>query len=69
MKRNLIPKTSSFPQRQHQFQVGERVKTSNHRIGTIVRIDRDELGVFIVAQLDIMSGEFVYDPDDLSIIQ
>lgn len=48
-----------------RFQVGDRVITSNCRLGTVVRIDRDELGEYIVARLDIIPGEFVYDPCDL----
>ena len=54
---------------QQTFQVGDRVKTCNHRIGTVVRIDQDEIGTFIVARLDITPREFAYDPDDLEIIQ
>lgn len=54
---------------QQPFQVGDRVKTCNHRLGTVVRIDQDEIGTFIVARLDIIPREFAYDPDDLEIIQ
>lgn len=52
-----------------QFHVGDRVETCNHCIGTVVRIDRDEIGIFVVAQLDILPGEFAYDPWDLEKIQ
>jgi len=52
-----------------QFQVGDRIETSNHCLGTIVRMDRDEMGAFIVAQLDILPGEFAYDFWDLEKIQ
>lgn len=55
--------------RQTQFQVGDRVETCNHCIGTVVRVDKDEIGVFIVAQLDVLPGEFAYDPWDLEKIQ
>lgn len=55
--------------RQHQFQVGDRVETCNHCLGTVVRVDRDEIGVFVVARLDILPGEFAYDPWDLEKIQ
>ena len=48
-----------------QFQVGDRVETCNHCIGTVVRVDRDEIGIFIVAHLDILPGEFAYDPWDV----
>jgi len=60
--------TDTSLRRKHEFLVGERVKTSNHRIGTVVRIDRDEIGAFIVVRLDIIPREFAYDPDDLEII-
>ena len=48
-----------------RFQVGDRVITSNCRLGTVVRVDRDELGEFVVVHLDILPGEFAYDPWDL----
>ena len=54
---------------QPQFQVGDRVETCNHCLGTVVRVDRDEIGVFVVARLDILPGEFAYDPWDLEKIQ
>lgn len=54
---------------QPQFQVGDRVETCNHCLGTVVRIDRDEIGIFVVARLDILPGEFAYDPWDLEKIQ
>lgn len=69
LARNFASKISPTRRHRHRFQVGDRVKTSNHCIGTVVRIDRDEIGVFIVARLDIMPGEFVYDSEDLEIIQ
>ena len=50
---------------EHIFEVGDRVETCNHCIGTVVRVDRDEIGVFIVVQLNIIHGEFAYDPSDL----
>ncbi len=55
--------------RQPLFQVGDRIETCNHCLGTIVRVDRDEIGVFVVARLDILPGEFAYDPWDLEKIQ
>lgn len=51
------------------FKVGDRVETCNHCIGKVVRVDRDDIGVFIVVQLDIIPGEFAYDPCDLEQIQ
>lgn len=67
--RNREFKTAKSLRRQQQFQVGDRVETCNHCIGTVVRIDRDENGVFIVAQLDIVPREFAYDPNELERIQ
>lgn len=69
LMRNRESKTATSLRQQHQFQVGDRVQTRNHCIGTVVRIDRDEIGVYIVARLDILPREFAYDPDDLEIIQ
>lgn len=51
--------------RQPKFQVGDRITTSNNCTGTVVRVDRDEVGDYIVARLDILPGEFAYDPWDL----
>ncbi|KLU67898.1 hypothetical protein DEAC_c03050 [Desulfosporosinus acididurans] len=55
---------SSF-RTQRKFKVGDRVTTSNRCLGTVVRIDRDEIGEYVVARLDILPGEFAYDPWDL----
>jgi|GEM_PF-722086 len=60
---------SSSLRHKRQFQVGDRVETCNHCLGIVVRVDRDEIGVFIVAQLDILPGEFAYDPWDLEKIE
>ncbi|KUO76159.1 MAG: hypothetical protein APF81_14915 [Desulfosporosinus sp. BRH_c37] len=62
---NRESETGSSLHRQHQFEVGDRVETCNHCIGTVVRVDCDEIGIFIVARLDILPGEFAYDPWDL----
>ncbi|KGK88221.1 hypothetical protein DP73_13065 [Desulfosporosinus sp. HMP52] len=51
-----------------EFQVGDRVETISHCIGTVVGIDHDEVGVFIVIQFDTLPGEFAYDPKDLALI-
>jgi len=51
------------------FEVGDYVETCNHCTGIVVRIDRDEIGVFIVVRLDIIPGEFAYDPSDLEKLQ
>lgn len=66
---NRNAKTGSSLRRQSKFQVGDRIETSNHCIGTVVRLDRDELGTFIVARLDILPGEFAYDFWDLEKIK
>ncbi len=66
---NRESETGSSLSHQRQFQVGDRVETCNHCLGTVVRVDRDEIGVFIVARLDILPSEFAYDPWDLEKIQ
>lgn len=48
-----------------QYLVGDRVMTNNCRLGTVVRVDKDELGEYIVVRLDILPGEFAYDSWDL----
>ena len=60
-----------FHRHERLFEVGDRVETRNHCLGTVVRVDRDEIGVFIVARLDILPNEFAfaYDPRDLEKIQ
>lgn len=45
--------------------VGDRVITANCRLGTVIRLDRDEFGEYIVVKLDLLKGEFAYDPWDL----
>ncbi|SPF51845.1 conserved hypothetical protein [Candidatus Desulfosporosinus infrequens] len=62
-------KVSLSHSHQYQFQVGDRVETYNHCKGTVVRVDIEEGGVFIVVRLDIPYGEFVYDPYELEIIR
>lgn len=47
------------------FQRGDRVITNNSRLGTVVRIDKDDQGEYLVVRLDILSGEFAYDASDL----
>lgn len=56
---------STFRRQQQQFKVGDRIITSNRCLGTVVRLDRDEKGDYIVARLDKIRGEFAYDPWDL----
>jgi len=67
----IIRETGTRPnhRRQRQFQIGDRVMTCNRRLGNVVRVDRDEIGDYIVACLDIIRGEFAYDPWDLEKIE
>ncbi|GAB6155450.1 hypothetical protein JCM17380_42010 [Desulfosporosinus burensis] len=51
------------------FEAGDRVETGNHCTGIVVRVDRDEIGVFIVVKLDVMLGEFAYNPSELEKLQ
>ena len=62
-------KLGSYLRNERQFEVGDRVVTSNHCFGTVVRVDRDKIGDFIVVRLDILPREFAYDPYDLEKIQ
>lgn len=62
-------KKRGFVRQVRLFEVGDRIMTSTNCIGTVVRVDCDEIGVFIVARLDILPDEFVYDPCDLEKIQ
>ncbi|SPF47515.1 conserved hypothetical protein [Candidatus Desulfosporosinus infrequens] len=62
-------KTSPTLHCQYQFRVGDRVEKFNHCKGTVVRVDIDESGVFIVVRFDMLYGEFTHDPYDLVIIQ
>lgn len=61
-------KSKFFFRNERLFKVGDRVETCNHCLGIVVRVDRDEIGLFIVVRLDIIPGEFAYDPCDLEII-
>ena len=62
-------KTSPSLRHQYQFKVGDRVEKYNHCKGTVVRVDIDENGVFIVVRFDSLYRELAYDPYDLNIIQ
>lgn len=61
-------KTGS-PERMTRFKQGDRVITYNSKKGTIVRLDKDELGEYLVVQLDVLSGEYAYEPSDLKKLQ
>lgn len=61
-----VRKDSDFPFRRNRcFEVGDRVITNNCRLGTIIRVERDEWGEYFVISLDILPGEFAYDAVDL----
>ncbi|AFM41664.1 hypothetical protein Desaci_2734 [Desulfosporosinus acidiphilus SJ4] len=51
--------------RHNNFKVGDRVKTNNLNDGAVVRVDRDENGLFLVVRLDISPIEFIYEPEEL----
>lgn len=51
--------------RNQRFEVGDRVVTSNSRLGTVIRVERDEWGEYYVLTLDVLAGEFAYDCSDL----
>ena len=69
LEQNSIFRTSPSLHHQYQFQVGDRVETYNHCKGTVVRVDIDESGVFIVVKFKTLYSEFAYDPYDLKVIQ
>ncbi|MDR3587705.1 MAG: hypothetical protein P4L59_20690 [Desulfosporosinus sp.] len=69
LAQNPVIRTSPSLRPQYQFQVGDRVERYNHCKGTVVRIDNDENGVFIVVWFDSLYYELAYDPYDLKIIQ
>lgn len=58
-------KPYSFKKIVPKYQIGDRVVTNNCRLGTVVRLDRDELGDYIVVHLDVCSGDYAYDASDL----
>lgn len=59
------PKTNTQQKPFTTLQRGDRVITNNSRLGTVVRLDKDDQGGYIVVTLDIMPGEFAYDAWDL----
>ncbi len=61
----LIKEDNTIMHKRIKFQIGDRVITNNCRLGTVVRVDRDDLGEYAVVRLDILPGEFAYDPTDL----
>ncbi|HEY8908944.1 MAG TPA: hypothetical protein VIM51_01505 [Desulfosporosinus sp.] len=58
---NRKSETGTSLRRQRQFQVGDRVSTNNSCLGTVIRIDRDDVGDYVVVRLDILTGDFDYD--------
>jgi len=65
---NRKSQTSNYLRRQRQFHIGDRVNTNNDCLGTVIRLDRDDGGDYIVVRLDILPGEFDYEPWELEII-
>ena len=53
------------PLRRGMIHIGDRIITPNCRLGTVIRLDHDTLGDFIVVNLDLLKGEFAYDLWDL----
>jgi hypothetical protein len=69
LPQNSTSETSPPIRPQYQFQAKDRVETYNHCKGTVVRVDTDESGVFVVVRFETLYGEFAYDPYDLKVIQ
>lgn len=62
---NRNSETGSSLNRKRQFRIGDRIITTNQCLGTVIRIDHDDVGDFLVVRLDIMPGEFDYDSWEL----
>jgi len=62
---NRNSETGTSLRRQCQFQIRDRIITNNRCLGTVIRIEHDEVGDYIVVRLDILPGEFDYDPGEL----
>jgi len=45
--------------------VGDLVITQNNCLGTVVRLDRDNFGDYIIVKLILLEWEFAYDPWEL----
>lgn len=60
---------TGIPNRFPKFKRGDRVLTYNSKMGTVVRLEKDELGEYFVVQLDVLSGEYAYDAKDLTRLQ
>ncbi|MDR3585126.1 MAG: hypothetical protein P4L59_07355 [Desulfosporosinus sp.] len=69
LAQNPAFRTSLSLRYQYQFHVGDRVETYNHCEGTVVRVEIDESGVFIIVRFETLNGEFAYDPYELRVIQ
>ncbi|AGA69525.1 hypothetical protein Desdi_2082 [Desulfitobacterium dichloroeliminans LMG P-21439] len=48
---------------------GDRVITYNSKMGTVVRLEKDEYGEYFIVQLDVMAGEYAYEARDLRKLQ
>ena len=56
---------NEWRKKQIKLEAGDRVVTNNSRFGTIVRLERDQLGEYYIVKLDLLPGEFAYDPWDV----
>ncbi|MGE4272690.1 MAG: hypothetical protein ACRKFN_02290 [Desulfitobacterium sp.] len=52
-----------------KFKRGDRVITYNSILGTVVRLEKDEYGEYLIVQLDTLSGEYAYESRDLTKLQ
>ncbi|AFM00806.1 MULTISPECIES: hypothetical protein [Desulfitobacterium] len=60
---------TGIPDRLPKFKRGDRVLTYNSKMGTVVRLEKDEYGEYFVVQLDVLTGEYAYDAKDLTRLQ
>jgi len=51
--------------RKNNLTVGDRVITNNSCLGTVVRLDHDNFGDYIIVKLDLLKWHFAYEPWEL----
>ena len=57
---------SAFQRRYNQFfRTGDRIVTKNRYLGTVVGMERDESGEYVIVKLDSMSGTYAYESTDI----
>ena len=62
---SVLAKDALIPIRKKDILVGDLVITPNNCLGTVVRLDRDDLGDYFIVKLVLLKWEFAYDPWEL----